>query len=51
MFHFIRNLLVAFFTVAAVRRKNLIFTLLMLRKQNEILKRQISTRNETNPNI
>jgi hypothetical protein len=46
MFHFIRNLLVAFFTVAAVRRKNLIFTLLMLRKQNEILKRQISTRNE-----
>lgn len=46
MFHFIRDLIAAIFTVAAVRRKKLIFTLLILRKQNEILKRQIMGRNE-----
>jgi hypothetical protein len=46
MFNFIRGLVAAIFTVTAIRRKNLIFTMLMLRKQNEILKRQINARNE-----
>ena len=46
MFCFIRDLLQAIFKVATSKRKNLIFTLLMLRKQNEILKRHIDFRNE-----
>ncbi len=46
MFCFIRDLLLGIFEVTTSKRKNLIFTLLMLRKQNEILKRQIESRNE-----
>ena len=46
MFRFIRDLLVAIFNIVTSKRKNLIFTLLMLRKQNEILKRQIDSREE-----
>jgi putative transposase len=46
MFCFIRDLLHAIFHVAISKRTNLIFTLLMLRKQNEILKRQIDSRKE-----
>ncbi len=46
MFCFIRDLLQAIFRVVTSKRKNLILTLLMLRKQNEILKRHIDFRNE-----
>jgi hypothetical protein len=46
MFYFIRDLLITIFNVATSKRQNLIFTLLMLRKQNEILNRQIKSRNE-----
>jgi transposase InsO family protein len=46
MFRFIRDLLIAIFNVVTSKRKNLIFTLLILRKQNEILKRQIDSRKE-----
>ena len=46
MFRFIRDLLVAIFNVVTSKRRNLIFTLLILRKQNEILKRQIDSRKE-----
>jgi putative transposase len=46
MFCFIRDLLQAIFKAVTFNRKNLIFALLMLRKQNEILKRQIDSRKE-----
>jgi putative transposase len=46
MFCFIRDLLQAIFKVATSNRKNLIFTLLILRKQNQILKRHIDSRSE-----
>jgi putative transposase len=46
MFNFFKDLLLAMFNVISTERKNLIFTLLMLRKQNEILKRHIDSRKE-----
>jgi putative transposase len=46
MFNFFKDLLLAMFNVISTERKNLIFMLLMLRKQNEILKRHIDSRKE-----
>jgi hypothetical protein len=46
MFNFIKDLLIAIYKVVSTKRKNLIFTLLVLRKQNEILERHIDSRNE-----
>ena len=46
MFNFIKDLLPAIFKVVLTERKDLIFSLLMLRKQNEILRRQTEARNE-----
>ena len=46
MFRFIKDLLQVIFKVVTSNRKNLIFTLLILQKQNEILNRHIDGRNE-----
>jgi hypothetical protein len=46
MFNLVKDLLMAISRVVSTERENLIFTLLILRKQNEILKRHIDFENE-----
>lgn len=46
MFNFILNLLQSIFTIFFSRRKDLIFTMLLLKKENEILKRHLKLKNK-----
>jgi len=46
MFIFIKDLLKILFTVLPQKRKNIIFTLLLLKKENEILKRHLNLQNK-----
>ena len=46
MFNFIRSLLNSVFNIIFRNRKNLIFTMLLLKKENEIYKRQLNFKNK-----
>ena len=46
MFNFVVNLLKAIFSVVFKKKKDVIFTILMLKKENEILKRHTSFKNQ-----
>lgn len=46
MFNFLRSLLISLFNTIFRKRKNLIFTMLLLKKENEMYKRHLKLQNK-----